>query len=89
MSDDLKVYTKKETQKLLGISGRTWDRLEALGETPPKTRLSPNRIGYRACDIAAWLDARREGASAGDTVVGWKPIGEAVDKVVRGLRDEH
>ena len=40
MSDDLKVYTKKETQKLLGLSGRTWDRLEALGETPPKTRLS-------------------------------------------------
>ena len=60
MSDDLKVYTKKETQKLLGISGRTWDRLEALGETPPKTRLSPNRIGYRGCDIGVWLDARRE-----------------------------
>jgi hypothetical protein len=37
VSDDLKVYTKKETQKLLGLSGRTWDRLEALGETPPKT----------------------------------------------------
>ena len=34
MSDELKVYTKKETQKLLGLSGRTWDRLEALGETP-------------------------------------------------------
>jgi len=89
VSDDLKVYTKKETQKLIGLSGRTWDRLEALGETPPKTRLSPNRIGYRAPDIAAWLDARREGASACDTVVGWKPIGEAADKVVRGLRDEH
>ena len=89
MSDDLKVYTKKETQKLIGLSGRTWDREEAHGRTPPKTRLSPNRIGYRACDIAAWLDARREGASAGDTVVGWKPIAEAADKVVRGLRDEH
>ena len=47
MSAELKVYTKKETQKLLGLSGRTWDRLEALGRTPPKTRLSPNRIGYR------------------------------------------
>jgi hypothetical protein len=33
VSDELKVYTKKETQKLLGLSGRTWDRLEALGET--------------------------------------------------------
>ena len=61
MLDELKVYTKKETQKLLGLSGRTWDRLEAVGETPPKTRLSPNRIGYRFSDIKEWLDARREG----------------------------
>jgi predicted DNA-binding transcriptional regulator AlpA len=59
----LKVYTKPQAQKLVGISGRTWDRLEAVGETPPKTRLSPNRIGYRASDIAAWLDARREAVS--------------------------
>jgi predicted DNA-binding transcriptional regulator AlpA len=66
VSDELKVYTKKETQKLLGLSGRTWDRLEALGETPPKTRLSPNRIGYRNCDISAWLDARREVQSGRD-----------------------
>jgi predicted DNA-binding transcriptional regulator AlpA len=63
VSDDLKVYTKKEAQKLLGLSGRTWDREEARGETPPKTRLSPNRIGYRASDIAKWLDARREARS--------------------------
>jgi predicted DNA-binding transcriptional regulator AlpA len=63
VSDDLKVYTKKETQKLLGLSDRTWDREEAHGRTPPKTRLSPNRIGYRASDIAAWLAARREGAA--------------------------
>jgi hypothetical protein len=25
--DELKVYTKRETQKLIGLSGRTWDRL--------------------------------------------------------------
>jgi predicted DNA-binding transcriptional regulator AlpA len=61
--DELKVYTKKETQKLIGLSGRTWDRLEASGETPPKTRLSPNRIGYRTSDIKAWLDARQESVS--------------------------
>jgi predicted DNA-binding transcriptional regulator AlpA len=60
MLDELKVYTKRETQKLVGLSGRTWDRLEARGETPAKTRLSLNRIGYRASDIRQWLDARRE-----------------------------
>jgi hypothetical protein len=28
VSDELKVYTKKETQKLICLSGRTWDREE-------------------------------------------------------------
>jgi predicted DNA-binding transcriptional regulator AlpA len=63
MFDELKVLTKRETIKEIGVSWRTWDRLEASGETPPKTRLSPNRIGYRTSDIKAWLDARREAVS--------------------------
>ena len=88
MSDELKVYTKKEPQKLLGLSGRTWDRLEALGETPPKTRLSPNKIGYRAPDIAAWLDARREVQSGRELIdSNWKQVGAAASKIVeRRLR---
>jgi predicted DNA-binding transcriptional regulator AlpA len=87
VSDELKVYTKKETQKLLGLSGRTWDRLEALGRTPPKTRLSPNRIGYRAPDIAAWLDARREVQSARELIdSNWKQVGAAASKIVERLR---
>jgi predicted DNA-binding transcriptional regulator AlpA len=87
VSDELKVYTRKETQKLLGLSGRTWDRLEALGETPPKTRLSPNRIGYRAPDIAAWLDARREVQSGRELIdSNWKQVGAAASKIVERLR---
>ena len=87
MSDELKVYTKKETQKLLGLSGRTWDRLEALGETPPKTRLSPNRIGYRAPDIAAWLDGRRETSTARAMIdSNWEQVGAAASKIVERLR---
>jgi predicted DNA-binding transcriptional regulator AlpA len=87
VSDELKVYTKKETQKLVGLSGRTWDRLEALGETPPKTRLSPNRIGYRASDIAAWLDARREVQSALALIDGnWRRLGTATARVVESLK---
>jgi predicted DNA-binding transcriptional regulator AlpA len=87
VSYELKVYTKKETQKLLGLSGRTWDRLEALGETPPKTRLSPNRIGYRAPDIAAWLDARREVQSARELInSNWKQVGAAASRIVERLR---
>ena len=87
MSDELKVYTRKETQKLLGLSGRTWDRLEALGETPPKTRLSPNIIGYRAPDIAAWLDARREVQSGRELIdSNWKQVGAAASKIEERLR---
>ena len=83
MSDELKVYTKKETQKLLGLSGRTWDRLEALGETPPKTRLSPNRIDYRNPDIAAWLNARREASTARELIdSNWKQVGVVARAVV-------
>ena len=83
VSDELKVYTKKETQKLLGLSGRTWDRLEALGDTPPKTRLSPNRIGYRSPDIAAWLDARRETSTARELIdSNWKRVGAAAAALV-------
>ena len=57
--DAIRVLTKKQAQEVVGVSPRTWDRLEAIGDTPPKTRLSPNRIGYRVCDIKEWLDARR------------------------------
>jgi hypothetical protein len=35
--------------------------MEARGETPPKTRLSANRTGYRLIDLKTWLDARRIG----------------------------
>jgi predicted DNA-binding transcriptional regulator AlpA len=57
--DAIRVLSRSETLKMVGLSDRTWDRLEARGETPPKTRLSPNRIGYRASDIRQWLDARQ------------------------------
>jgi len=61
--DAIRVLSRSETLKMVGLSDRTWDRLEASGETPPKTRLSPNRIGYRASDIRRWLDARQEPAA--------------------------
>jgi predicted DNA-binding transcriptional regulator AlpA len=44
--ESIRVLSRSETLKMVGLSDRTWDRLEARGETPPKTRLSLNRIGY-------------------------------------------
>jgi predicted DNA-binding transcriptional regulator AlpA len=59
----LQVFDRPTTLKILNLSDRTFDRLEARGEGPPKTRLSVGRVGYRASDLAAWLDSRRCGAA--------------------------
>jgi predicted DNA-binding transcriptional regulator AlpA len=61
--DVIRVLSRPETLKMVGLSDRTWDRLEARGETPPKTRISTNRVGYRVADIVRWLDQRRENAA--------------------------
>jgi predicted DNA-binding transcriptional regulator AlpA len=61
--DIIRVLSRPETLKMVGLSDRTWDRLEARGETPPKTRISTNRVGYRVADIVRWLDQRREHAA--------------------------
>jgi predicted DNA-binding transcriptional regulator AlpA len=62
--DSVRVLTRFETIRALGLSDRTWDRLEKRGETPPKTFLSENRIGYRIADLKTWLDSRREVVTA-------------------------
>jgi predicted DNA-binding transcriptional regulator AlpA len=58
--DEIRVLSRSETIRTVGLSDRTWDRLEAAGDTPPKTRISQGRIGYRVCDVKEWLDRRRE-----------------------------
>jgi predicted DNA-binding transcriptional regulator AlpA len=58
--DIIRVLSRPETLKAVGLSERTWDRLEERGETPPKTPISQGRVGYRVADIMRWLDARRE-----------------------------
>jgi predicted DNA-binding transcriptional regulator AlpA len=61
--ESIRVLNRSETLKMVGLSDRTWDRLEERGEGPPKTRISKGRIGYRVCDIREWLDRRRERAA--------------------------
>jgi predicted DNA-binding transcriptional regulator AlpA len=58
--DAILVLSRSETIRTVGLSDRTWDRLEAAGDTPLKTRISRGRIGYRVCDVKEWLDRRRE-----------------------------
>jgi len=61
--DLVRVLTRPETIRAVGVSEKTWERLEALGDIPTKTRLSQGRVGFRVVDIAAWLDSRREARS--------------------------
>jgi predicted DNA-binding transcriptional regulator AlpA len=62
--ESVRVLNERDAAQVIGVSPRTWDRLRARGETPPATKISARRIGYRVADIKAWLDARREGVSA-------------------------
>lgn len=55
----IRVLNRHETIKLIGVDERTFDRMEAAGDAPPKTQLSKRRIGYRLTDIDTWLNARR------------------------------
>jgi predicted DNA-binding transcriptional regulator AlpA len=83
VDDDLKtirVLNRPDTIRAVGVSERTWERLEAAGDVPPKTRLSEGRIGYRVVDIEDWLDRRREGES-------WKQLGDVAQEVCADVRD--
>jgi predicted DNA-binding transcriptional regulator AlpA len=63
LSDDpinaVRVLSKRQAYQALGVSLDTWNRMDERGELPPKTQISPGRIGYRVTDLKAWLDARR------------------------------
>jgi predicted DNA-binding transcriptional regulator AlpA len=61
--DSVRVVDEQTAIMLTGVSPRTWDRMRARGETPPITKISERRIGYRLIDLRAWLDARRIGAA--------------------------
>jgi len=76
----LRVLTRRQTVELVGLSEKTWERLESLGDIPIKTRLSEGRIGFRLDHIKEWLDARRE------PLIKWTPIGEAAAGVVAKVR---
>jgi len=78
------VLTRRQTVELVGLSEKTWERLEALGDIPTKTRLSEGRVGFRLDHIKEWLDARQEGLSARDN--NWRPIGEAAEAVTAKVR---
>ena len=59
--DSVRVIDRAQAIEAVGLSWNTWERMEERGETPPVTKLSKRRIGYRVVDLQNWLDGRRQG----------------------------
>jgi predicted DNA-binding transcriptional regulator AlpA len=53
------AFTRPELIAHLRISKTTFDRLEAKGLGPRKTRLSQRRICYMPADVEAWEQKRK------------------------------
>lgn len=53
-----RVVDEKVAAEFLGLSHVTLERMRKLGTAPKHIVLSPRRLGYRVCDLLAWLDAR-------------------------------
>jgi predicted DNA-binding transcriptional regulator AlpA len=54
----LVVLTERQTAATIGLSVITLRRMRAANTGPCFIKLSEKRIGYRATDVEAWLDAR-------------------------------
>jgi predicted DNA-binding transcriptional regulator AlpA len=52
------VLTQAETARMLRLSDRTLQRLDEIGEAPPRIQLTGRRVGYWKRDVLAWLQAR-------------------------------
>ena len=57
--DNVRVVDEPTAIEICNSSPRTWKRMKARGETPPMTKISDNRVGYRIVHLKAWLDARQ------------------------------
>ena len=53
-----RVIDEKTAAEFIGLSAMTLERMRKLGTAPKHLMLSPRRLGYRICDLLAWLDAR-------------------------------
>lgn len=52
------VYRMPELEKAVGLSKTTIYRLMRAGAFPRPIELTPDRVGWRAEDVKAWVDAR-------------------------------
>ena len=53
-----RVFDERTAAEFIGLSPMTLERMRKLGTAPRHLLLSPRRLGYRVCDLLAWLDER-------------------------------
>jgi prophage regulatory protein len=52
------ILRKNETGRRIGLSVRHLERLEAMGQFPPRVKLSGNSSGWVERDVRKWLEDR-------------------------------
>ena len=52
------ILPRKQVLARAGLSNSTIWRLQRRGDFPKPVVLSPGRVGWRACDVEAWIDSR-------------------------------
>jgi len=56
-----KIIRRPKVEELTGLSGRTIDRREAVGQFPRRVRLGANSIGWYENEVLEWVAARERG----------------------------
>jgi prophage regulatory protein len=62
-----RIAKRPEVERLTGLSRSSIYRLAAAGQFPQPVKLSPRAVGWRADEIAAWIEQRtaeRDGKGA-------------------------
>ena len=62
-SEQYRVLTRAETARALNVSVPSLERWARRGIGPRPLKIGPRRVGYRASDLAAFLDARAHDAA--------------------------
>jgi predicted DNA-binding transcriptional regulator AlpA len=57
-----RILSAEQVSTMFGISISTLRRLRRAGRFPPEVRLGERRIGWRAADLLAAIEARRKAA---------------------------
>jgi predicted DNA-binding transcriptional regulator AlpA len=53
-----RILPREATADLLGVNLRTLERLVATGQFPKPVRISRNRLGFLASEVADWIATR-------------------------------